>query len=129
EIAALIAPKPLLLVSCGNDWTKYTPTLEYPFIQRIYNFYNAEEKVQNVHFPDEFHDYGPSKRNASYFFFAEHLNLNISNVLHPNGTINEAPNTIENKETMYAITESFPLPSWALNNEDDVLFSFRSLQN
>ena len=38
ELAAIIAPKPLLLVSDGGDWTSSNPTLEYPFIQRIFGY-------------------------------------------------------------------------------------------
>ena len=31
EFAAMIAPKPMLLISDGDDWTKNTPNVEYPF--------------------------------------------------------------------------------------------------
>ena len=33
EIAALCAPRPMLLISNGNDWTRNTPLIEYPYIQ------------------------------------------------------------------------------------------------
>lgn len=33
EIAALCAPRPMLLISNGNDWTRNTPRIEYPYIQ------------------------------------------------------------------------------------------------
>src|ERR1044071_6019613 len=36
EIAALAAPRPMLVVSDGDDWTKNTPNVEFPFIQKIY---------------------------------------------------------------------------------------------
>ena len=75
ELAAIIAPRPLLLVSDGGDWTSTTPTLEFPFIQRIFSFYKAKENVRNVHLPDERHDFGPSKRQAVYRFFADVFRL------------------------------------------------------
>ncbi|MDG2400404.1 MAG: hypothetical protein P8M04_07510 [Akkermansiaceae bacterium] len=75
EIAALFAPKPQLLVSNGDDWTKHTATLEYPFLQKIYQLYGKEDKVKNVHLPEEKHDYGRSKRMALYDFVAEQFKL------------------------------------------------------
>ena len=76
EIAASFAPKPQLLVSDGGDWTKNNPELEFPFMQNIYSLYNASDKVENVHFPDEGHDYGYNKRQAVYQFMIERLELN-----------------------------------------------------
>ena len=78
ELAAIIAPKPLLLVSDGGDWTSSNPTLEYPFIRRIFGFYAAESQVRNVHLPAERHDFGPSKRQAVYEFFADVFSLDRS---------------------------------------------------
>ena len=68
ELAAIIAPRPLLLVSDGGDWTSSNPELEYPFIQRIFGFYDAKDQVRNIHLPDERHDFGPNKRQAVYDF-------------------------------------------------------------
>ena len=78
ELAAIIAPKPLLLVSDGSDWTSSNPTLEYPFIQRIFGFYDAKDQVRNIHLPDERHDFGPNKRQAVYDFFADVFGLDKS---------------------------------------------------
>ena len=93
ELAAIIAPKPLLLVSDGGDWTSTTPELEYPFIQRIFDFYGAKENVRNVHLPDERHDFGPNKRQAVYDFFADVFGLDRT-------MIDESKVTIEPKEMM-----------------------------
>jgi len=35
EIAASIAPKPQLVISCGADWTKDVPRLEFPYMQHV----------------------------------------------------------------------------------------------
>lgn len=85
EIAALCAPRPLLLVSDGADWTRNTPRVEYPYIQKVYALYNAEHKVENVHLPTEKNDYGCSKRTAAYNYFAHHLSLSGNNVPYEDG--------------------------------------------
>ena len=85
EIAALCAPRPLLLISNGGDWTRNTPRIEYPYIQNVYSLYNAEHKVENVHLATERHDYGKSKRSALYNFFSHYLNLQSRNIPYEDG--------------------------------------------
>jgi hypothetical protein len=75
EIAAVIAPKPLLIVTDGGDSTKHFPRLEYPYVQGIYRLYGAEDRFRNVHLAEEGHDFGINKRKAVYDFFAEHFGL------------------------------------------------------
>lgn len=96
ELAAFIAPRPLLLVSDGGDWTSSNPELEYPFIQRIFGFYDAKDQVRNIHLPDERHDFGPNKRQAVYDFFADIFALDRS-------MIDEGKVTIEPEEIMKTI--------------------------
>lgn len=79
-LAAAMAPRPVLVVSDGGDWTATYPELEYPFLQRIWAFYDARECVSDVHLPDERHDYGPGKRRAVYAFFARTLGLDPERV-------------------------------------------------
>ncbi len=78
ELAAVMAPKPMLIVSDGGDWTSSVPTLEFPYLQRVYGFYGASDKVRNVHLPNERHDFGPSKRQAVYDFFIDVFGLDRS---------------------------------------------------
>ena len=72
EIACMIAPKPLLLVSDTYDWTYNTRNSIMPMIKSIYNLYNAEEKLNNSHF-DYVHNYNKSSREAVYDFFGKWL--------------------------------------------------------
>ena len=75
ELAAVMAPKPMLIVSDGGDWTSSVPTLEFPYLQRIYGFYGAKEQVRNVHLPNERHDFKENKRQAVYDFFIDVFGL------------------------------------------------------
>ena len=93
EIAAAFAPKPMMLVSDGGDWTSTTPELEYPYLQRIYGFYGKKENVSNVHLPKERHDFGPNKRNAVYDFFIKTFKLDASK-------LDESKVTIETEDEL-----------------------------
>ena len=70
EIGALMAPRPLLLVSATGDWTVKTPTVEYPAIRSIYEHFDAEDKVHQVQVDAE-HNYNKESREAVYAWFAK----------------------------------------------------------
>ena len=70
EIGALMAPRPLLLVSATGDWTVNTPTVEYPAIRSIYAHFDAEDKVHQVQVDAE-HNYNKESREAVYAWFAK----------------------------------------------------------
>ena len=99
---------PLLLVSNGDDWTKNTPRVEYPFVRYIYGLYEGGAVVENAHFPDEKHDYGPSKRMAVYPFMAEHLGLELNNVM-KDGAVDESFITVETQDQMMSFHGKYPL--------------------
>jgi len=80
EIAASIAPKPLMIIGDGDDWTKNIPNVEFPYIKRIYELFDAADKTEYAYFEDEVHDYGFSKRTAAYGFLAKHLDLDMTQI-------------------------------------------------
>lgn len=120
EVAALCAPRPLLLVSDGGDWTSNTPRIEYPYIQKVYALYNAEHKVENVHLPAERHDYGYSKRTAAYNFFSRHLNLDIRTLPYDNG-YQETFVTPLPEDDLRVFNAEHPLPAGALQGDEAVM--------
>jgi len=92
---ATFAPKPLCVISDGKDWTASVPELEYPYLQRIYGFYNAANNVSDTHLPTEGHDFGINKRTAVYNFFIHTFGLNAN-------LLDESKVVIEPKEAMYS---------------------------
>lgn len=96
ELAAVMAPKPMLIVSDGGDWTSSVPTLEFPYLQRIYGFYGAQDKVRNVHLPNERHDFKENKRQAVYDFFIDVFGLDRTK-------LDESKIEIEPEETLKSL--------------------------
>jgi dienelactone hydrolase len=121
EIAAMASPRPLLVVSDGGDWTANVPEIEFPYLQKIYAFYQKQELVENVHLPDEFHDYGPSKRLAVYGFMVKHLGLDASKVSDGKGSFDESVVTVQKREDMLVFGKNGEeLPAHAVHGLDQL---------
>jgi BAAT / Acyl-CoA thioester hydrolase C terminal len=69
EIAATIAPRPLLMVSATGDWTANTLEAEYPAVRAFYSLLDAPDQVSAVRFKAE-HNYNKESREAMYGWLA-----------------------------------------------------------
>ena len=125
EIAACMAPKPLLLVSVGKDATESTPQVEYPFIKYIYGLFDKAEMVQNAHLPNDEHGYDYNKRAAVYPFLAKHLGLDLSKVMNRDGTLNEDGIAIEKTAALYTFDETHPFPKNGIRNNSDIVWNWK----
>jgi dienelactone hydrolase len=70
EIAALMAPKPMLMVSATGDWTRNTPKEEFPGVKSIYDLYGKGDEVETI-LIDAPHNYNKESREAVYRFMAK----------------------------------------------------------
>ena len=120
EIACCFAPKPQMIISDGDDWTKNNTTVEYPFMQHIYGLYGKKKNVGHVHLPDEVHDYGINKRLAMYPFMARHLKLNLKAIQDSDGNITEEKVNIEAYGKFRIFNNSYPLPDHIVKSNDEV---------
>ena len=72
EIGAMMAPRPMMMISATGDWTKNTPSVEYPAVKSIYKLYGAEDEVEETQF-DSPHNYHQHSREAVYAFFGKKI--------------------------------------------------------
>jgi len=128
EIAAMASPRPLLVVSDGSDWTKDVPDIEFPYLQKVYGLYGLTVNVENVHLPNEGHDYGRSKRLAMYDFMAKHLGLNIAAVKSQNGNVDESEVTIEKYDALLVFGKDGKMPADALKDAESIRTVLKRLQ-
>jgi uncharacterized protein len=121
EIAASFAPKPQLIISDGEDWTKNTPVVEFPYIKNIYSYYRKTSNIELAHFSNEGHDYGYSKRQAAYKFLAKNLGLNFRAIKDRKGNINEKFVVLQDRPSLEIFSTSNPRPATSCRTCDEVL--------
>jgi dienelactone hydrolase len=121
EIAAMAAPRPQLVVSDGGDWTDKMPEHDFPYLQKMYSWYNKTENVMNVHLPNDKHDFGITKRTPVYEFMAKHLGLNIKAIQDANGAIDESKITIEPEKSLFVFgDDGEKLPAHAVKGFENL---------
>ena len=121
EIAAMAAPRPQLLISDGGDWTDKMPEHDFPYLQKMYSWYGKKDNVQNVHLPNDKHDFGITKRTPLYEFMAKYLNLNIKAIQNDSAKIDESKITIEPEQAMYVFGDKGEkLPAHAVHGFENL---------
>ena len=98
EIAALMAPRPMLMVSATGDWTRNTPKNEHPAVKAIYALYDKASLVEGVQI-DAPHNYNKESREAMYKFFAKRM----LGVAEPGTAFNERGIALEPLHRMLAL--------------------------
>lgn len=72
EIGALMAPRPMLMVSASGDWTRETPRVEFPAVRSVYRLLGAGHKAQTMQSMAD-HNYNRESREAVYAWFGRWL--------------------------------------------------------
>lgn len=105
EIAALAAPRPMMLVGATGDWSSNTTTKVHSAIRGVYERVGEPEHVEAAIF-DFPHNYNQTSRNAVYAFLSRRL-LNIDDA---SGT-REGDQAPEKPEDLRVFDAEHPSPS------------------
>ena len=93
-------------------------------MQRVYELMGAKDNVENAHFADEEHDYGPSKREAMYKFLAKHLKLDLSRISNSSGKIDESFVKVRPRDELLVFPADRPRPPHAARDASEVFAQF-----
>ena len=93
-VAALMAPRPLLMVS-ASDWTMNTNRVEFPAVQSIYRLLGDAQNVETYH-QNQVHNYNKESREAVYTFMGARLRG-------AKGPIAEMPFTVDMPQDLLAL--------------------------
>jgi dienelactone hydrolase len=72
DIAAMMAPRPMIMTAATGDWTRNMRTEEYPAVRAIYDLYGKGANVE-MFFQEAPHNYNKPNREAVYAFFGKHV--------------------------------------------------------
>ncbi len=112
EIGALFAPKPLMMIAATGDWTKDTPTVEFPAVRGIYELFDAADHVESFQV-DAGHNYNRPSREAVYRFLGKWF----LNEPEKYATFSEPAFAVETKEALRVFPGEGPLPDHATQDE------------
>jgi len=110
EIGALMAPRPMIMISATGDWTSETPEVEFPAVRSIYRLLEAEERVSCARIDAE-HNYNKASREAVYSWFGQWL---PAKPLHQ--PVSEQPFEVEPVERVLVFADG-KLPDGALSSD------------
>jgi len=108
EIAAMMAPRPMILVSSPWDQSRNTMTEESVVIRGIYSLFARRDNLDAVQIEAQ-HNYNRASREAVYRFFGKHFGKKPAEIM-----TSEQPFTAEKVEDMLALHEK-KLPANALD--------------
>ncbi|MBI3854357.1 MAG: acetylxylan esterase [Planctomycetes bacterium] len=111
EIAAMTAPRPLLLIAATGDWTKNIPTLEGPVLQKTFDALGVGERFRAVQFNAP-HNYNQDSRETVYAWMARWLQNG-----HDAPRLAEPPVPPVKREELTVWTDDHKLPANAANAE------------
>jgi len=72
EIAAMFAPRPMLMTGNTGDWTNNILNLEFPYIQNIYRLFDSAEMTEYFYIKAD-HNYNKATRETVYNWFRLHF--------------------------------------------------------
>lgn len=72
DIAAMMAPRPMIMSAAAGDWTRNMRTEEYPAVRAIYDLYGKGDNIE-MFFQDAPHNFNKPNREAMYAFFGKHV--------------------------------------------------------
>ncbi|MBC7928134.1 MAG: hypothetical protein H7039_21015 [Bryobacteraceae bacterium] len=113
EIGAMMAPRPMLMISATGDWTRNTPNVEFPAVRSIYELYDARVRLETRQI-DAPHNYNLESREAVYRFFAR--------------TVLHAPNPEQIKEGGVRIEKLSDMLVWHGRTLPDAALDFAGVR-
>ena len=110
EVAALAAPRPLLMVAATGDWTSETKEIEYPEMRRFYELFGKADRVSAIRV-DAGHNYNRESREAVFAWMMRWLKDAPATL-----SLSEQPFQVDPEPDLLVFHDR-PLPEGALTAE------------